>query len=150
MVRQTWLHTGLPFHVTYSGQDKNNARVKQKDTAFVIKEIAGKGRRTEAGLRIYIVPLGLVLPLQNGCRVERRGAPQLLLRDRRRRRRREGVRAVAGEESRLDAVHRGRYGRPRRRRRRPPGTGRDVLRWPSAGEGRNHRLSEWMIAGPAR
>jgi hypothetical protein len=26
-----------------------------------------------------------------------------------------------------------------------------VLRWwPSAGEGRNHRLSEWMIAGLAR
>ena len=149
MVRQTLFHTGLPFHQTDSGPGKNNARIKQKDTAFVIKEIAGKGGRTEAGLRIYIVPLGLALPLQNGCRVERRGAPKLLLRDRRGRC--EGVRAVAGEESRLDAVHRDRYGRPRRRRRRPPGTGRpDVLRWPSAGEGRNHRLSEWLIAGPAR
>lgn len=135
MVRQTWFHTGLPFHQTYSEPDKNNARIKQKETSFVIIEIAGKGERMEAGLRIYIVPLGLALPLQNGCRVERRGAPQLLLRERRRRGRREGVRAVAGEESRLDAVHRGRYGRPRRRRRRPPGTGRpDVLRWLSAGE----------------
>ena len=84
------------------------------------------------------MPLGLALSLQNGCRVERRSAPQLLLRDRRR----EGMRTVAGEESRLDAVHRRRYGRPRRRRRRPPGTGRPDV-W-------NRRLSEWLIAGPAR
>jgi len=147
MVRQTWFCTGFPSHQTYSGPDKNNARIKQKETPFVIKEIAGKGERMEVGLLIYIVPLGLALPLQNGCGVERRSAPQLLLRDRRR----EGMRTVAGEESRLDAVHRRRYGRPRRRRRRPPGTGRpDVLRWPSAGEGRNHRLSEWLIAAPAR
>ena len=143
MVRQTWFHTGFPSHQTYSGPDKNNARIKQKETPFVIKEIAGKGERMEVGLRIYIVPLGLALPLQNGCGVERRSAPQLLLRDRRRRRRRrEGMRTVAGEERRLDAVHRRRYGRPRRRRRRPPGTGRPDV-W-------NRRLSEWLIAGPAR
>jgi len=52
MVRQTWFCTGFPSHQTYSGPDKNNARIKQ-ETPFVIKEIAGKGGRTEAGLRIY-------------------------------------------------------------------------------------------------
>ena len=53
------------------------------------------------------MPLRLALPLQDGGGVERRGASQLLMRGRHRRRRNEGVPALAGEESRLDAVHRG-------------------------------------------
>lgn len=56
------------------------------------------------------MPLRLALPLQDGGGVEQRGAPHLVMlrgRRRHRRRRREGMRAVAGEESRLDDVHRG-------------------------------------------
>jgi len=55
-------------------------------------------------MRDYVVPLRLALPLQDGGGVERRGASQLLMRGRHRN---EGVPALAGEESRLDAVHRG-------------------------------------------
>ena len=104
-------------------------------------------------MRDYVVPLRLALPLQDGGGVERRGASQLLMRGRRRRD--EGVTALAGEESRLDAVHRGGVRPPTETAgggdgRLPPGTGRpeEALRWRSLRKrGRNDLFGHWQIAG---
>jgi hypothetical protein len=102
-------------------------------------------------MRDYVVPLRLALPLQDGGGVERRGASQLLMRGRRRRRRRdEGVPALAGEESRLDVVHRGGVRPPTETAEEEAGVylrGRD-LRWRSLRKrGRNGLFGHWQIAG---
>ena len=98
------------------------------------------------------MPLRLALPLQDGGGVERRGASQLLMRGRRRRD--EGVTALAGEESRLDAVHRGGVRPPTETAgggggRLPPGTGRpeEALRWRSLRKrGRKEEWPVWALA----
>ena len=107
-------------------------------------------------MRDYVVPLRLALPLQDGSGVERRGASQLLMRGRRRRN--EGVTALAGEESRLDAVHRGGVRPPTETAGggggrlppggRPDGTAGEGLRWRSLRKrGRNGLFGHWQIAG---